>query len=376
MRSKLYSSKIAVNISRYLMAALFIFSGVAKSINPFGLSNQVGDYLVAMGLSALTPLSSIAGVMLPSVELLLGLMILMAIGRRVAAWGVILSMSFFTLLTLWIAIENPVSDCGCFGDLLKLTNWETFLKNIVLLPFAIVLFAAWRKAECSGAICIRRTVAKFALAIPASFALALYSNSTLPLIDATPFKIGVNIPEAMQPPANSSFEQHTILLYKEIVTGKVREFEIEDTTWYDDSKWEFVDSRTTSTGESSSPAISSLPIISADGDISKDLLDRDGYLAMIVVPLVEKITISELESLQKFTTFTQQRGVQTIVLTASSIGQASDRLKSLLDLDTQVFGSDYTVLKTMIQNHRGGVMLLLDGTIVGKWSMNNLPHEF
>lgn len=359
-------SPILFRISRYVMALLFIFSGVAKGINPFGLSIQLGEYFSAMGLDFLAPLAGIGAVVLPAVETLIGLMLLVGLCRRLASWAVMLFMVFFTILTLWIAIYNPVTDCGCFGDLLKISNWQTFIKNIVLLPFALVLFVTRNKAMGRAA-----HPWMWWVVIPLSLALPVYTTFTLPVLDATPFKIGVNIPEAMVAP-ESTAEYHTMVIYKNLQDGQVREFELSDTTWYDNSKWEYVDTRTTMSGQESSATIKSLPMFWDGVDVAPKVLARSGSQLIIVAPLANALSddavVDRIEKVSKSVN-------RVVILSASGFADLPLRAKNMaIENNVDVLSSDYTVLRTMIQNHRGGAILLQDGVIEDKWSMNNLPQ--
>ena len=128
----------AVNIGRLLMAATFIFSGYVKAIDPLGTQYKLADYLQAMGIGSLLPEWTllVGAVLLAALEFSLGIFLLFAIRRHLVSRIVLALMSIMTLLTLWIVIANPVKDCGCFGDAIKLTNGETLAKNIVLLVCA------------------------------------------------------------------------------------------------------------------------------------------------------------------------------------------------------------------------------------------------
>lgn len=344
-------SNVLYSISRWVMALLFIFSGVAKSINPFGLSIQLGDYFSVMGLAFLKPLAGLGGVLLPSLELLLGVMLALGLSRKIAAWGTLLSMSFFTLLTLWIALFNPVTDCGCFGDLVKLTNWETFIKNIILLPFAVVLFIGRTRYPSTGKMF-------YLAAIPLSVSLSFYSWFNLPLIDATPYKIGVNIAQSMSVPQGAEqAEVETLLLYKNIKEGTIHEFKIDDPEWQDDSKWEYVETKSKTIREGYTPPITNLPMVDVNGqDMTHDILAYDGVVTLVVTNDFDNLAIDTIDAL---------RG-RVVVLTSA-------RLPVLPPFQhAELYNSDYSVISTMIQNRNGGILILDNGTIVKKEPMRKL----
>lgn len=348
------------NISRYCLGALFIFSGVAKSINPFGLSIQLGEYFTALGLEVLRPASAVGAIAMCAAELLLGLLLVTGLWRRAAAWVTVAAMTFFTSLTLWIALENPVSDCGCFGDLLKLSNWATFWKNIAFLPFTIVL---WRGRN-------RQSEQKRAwyvwLLVPVSCFLAVYCYYGLPLLDATPFKVGVNIPAAMSIPDGAPrAEYHTTLIYRNLVSGKEREFEIDDTTWQDQSQWQFVDSKIHAITQGYEPPIKSMPMIESGMDVSSEVLGDVTPLLIFVTTEPDVLDLTLLESLVRKM---RALGGRAILLSSSQReGQSLDGLRELL--------GDYTLIRTMIQNYRGGALLIENGTIQHKWAMSQLSDK-
>lgn len=348
-----------VTVARYHLAALFILSGASKAIDPFGLSIKLGEYFSAFGLDFLRIFDDAGAIFLPSLELMVGFMLLSGISRRVASWFAFIGMSFFTLLTLWLAIANPVSDCGCFGDLVHLTNWETFFKNLIFYPFAVIVFLA-RNSQRKLNPSPLRTAVTYAVLAPVSLGLSVYCYSNLPPIDPTPFKIGVNIPHAMTVHGNDT---QTILIYKDRQTGKLHDFSIEDTTWYDSSKWEYVDTRTI--GQTTAPAIKTVPMFEGNIDRSAEILERKGYTLLFVVNDYEPKYEPDMFALAAYI---HRYGGRAVALSASQLPS------SLTENGIEPLGSDYTVLHTMIQHRTGGAILLHDGTIMDKWSMNHLPH--
>lgn len=345
--------------ARYSLAALFIFSGASKAIDTFGLSVKLGEYLSAFGLGGWQPLAPVGAILLPSVELLIGLLLLTRTTPRIAAWGVFLAMSFFTPLTLWIALTNPVSDCGCFGDLLRLSNWATFWKNLLFWPLSFVLFLN-RNAVQLPKPSIVRTVVSYLILIPLSLMLSLWSYSSLPLLDPTPFRIGVHIPSAMSVQENDA---RTLLVYRDKTNGELREFEIADTTWYDSSRWEYVDTRTI--GQSRAPEIQSLPMFDDRLDRSDEILGRRGYTLLFAVNAYDPACDSAMIALADY--IGQYNG-RSVALSAFPLPETLSRS------GIECFGSDHTLLRTLIQHRTGGALLLHDGTIIGKWAMNRLPQ--
>lgn len=347
--------------ARYLLALLFIFSGAAKAVDTFGLSIKLGEYFSAMGLGFLGVFDTAGALLLPALEMLVGFMLLGGVSRRLASWAVFLAMSFFTLLTLWIAVADPVSDCGCFGDLVKLTNWETFFKNLVFWPLSFILWRGRNEPWHNGRTpSVLRTAAVYAILIPVSLALGLYSYSYLPPVDPTPFRVGVNIPHAM---AVHDGATETILVYRDRTDGKLHDFSIEDTTWYDSSRWEYVDTKTI--GQSAAPEIKTVPMFEGNIDRSAEILERKGYTLLFVVNDYDP---AYREDMAAFAAYVLHFNGRAVALSAGNLPA------SLGESGIEAMGSDYTVLHTMVQHRTGGAILLHDGTILGKWAMNRLPQ--
>ena len=133
-------SLIIVTIARLLLALTLLFSGVAKGIDPVGGGLKMEEYLRTFGLSGLRPYATTLSLLLNSFEFTLGALLLMGFWRKITAWLALLFMGIMTLISLYLALFNPIADCGCFGDALHLTNWQTFAKNVPLLLSAIIFF--------------------------------------------------------------------------------------------------------------------------------------------------------------------------------------------------------------------------------------------
>lgn len=243
--------KLLVNVCRIVLAAALIFSGFVKAIDPLGTQYKIQDYLAALGLREAVSdwLTLGASVGLSAVEFCLGIFLLFAIHRRVVSRIALVLMSVMTLITVWLWLANPVSDCGCFGDAIKLTNGQTLLKNIVLTACAAVV--AWRPlhmmrfiSESNQWIVINYT-AIFILVVSS---WCLYD---LPMFDFRPYHIGANIPAGMEIPEGEKGPEYatTFILEKD---GERREFTLDD---YPDSTWTFVDSRSVQVSEGYVPPI-------------------------------------------------------------------------------------------------------------------------
>lgn len=183
-------------------------------------------------------------------------------------------MLFFTVLTLLSATVIPVEDCGCFGDAIRLTPWETFLKNLILLPMAVVVWWRYRpdKVFAFKPVEIVLTCLFFFL----SMALGTYCYRHLPLVDFLPYKVGVNIWQEMHASEAEAGEVETVLVYRNLETGRLREFSLEDTEWQDTTRWEWVDTRTESDSSPVRPIIGEFALHDAEGDATEELLTAPG----------------------------------------------------------------------------------------------------
>ena len=363
---------VGVNACRLLLAVVFILSGFVKAVDPLGTQYKIEDYLEAMGLERFVPdfLTLAASVLQSAVEFCLGVFLLFAIRRRLVSRLVLAVLLVMTPLTLWLAITNPISDCGCFGDAIRLTNWQTFWKNVVLLAAAIVV-ACWplkmfRFVSQSNQWIVINYTAVF---IVATSAWCLYD---LPLFDFRPYHIGANIKEGMTMPEDAEPPQYetTFILEKD---GEQREFTLDD---YPDSTWTFVDSRTVLTSEGYVPPIHdfSMSLLSdeeEDEDITESVLSRKGYTMLLISPHLDQADDSRLDLINELYEYCRQHSYPFYCLTASPKNDIS-QWRDVTGAEYPFCATDETTLKTIIRSNPG-LLLLKDGTIIRKWSHNNLP---
>lgn len=231
--------KVLANFSRIVVGLIFIFSGFVKVIDPLGSAYKFTDYFVAMNLQFLSELSLIFAILMSVAELVIGLCLLFNILPKIASWGVLLFMGVFTPLTLWLAIANPVHDCGCFGDALILTNWQTFYKNVIILILVIFIFI-YRKKFIPAYNKFFQWILGIIFLVSSSL-LSLYCLYNLPIIDFRPYHIGANIIEGMSIPEdqkNNVDVYESVFIYEK--NGVQKEFKID---MLPDSTWKFVDAK-------------------------------------------------------------------------------------------------------------------------------------
>lgn len=359
-----------VNVCRFVLAATFIFSGYVKAIDPLGTLYKLKDYAAAMSLNGLLPDWALVGVAiaLGALEFALGVFMLFAVRRHVVSHITLAFMTAMTVLTLWIFVADPVKDCGCFGDALKLTNGETLLKNIVLSACAALV--AWRPVDMARFISRSNQWIVRYYTVAYIVITSVYCLYTLPIFDFRPYHVGMNIKQGMEIPEGAEqpeFES-TFLLRK---NGETREFTLDN---YPDSTWEYVDTRTVQTKKGYEPPIHDFALTSCDTgeDITEQVLTKKGYTFLLISPRLAVADDSNFGDIDQIYEYAEENGIDFYCVTASANDEI-ERWRDLTGAEYQFCNADETTLKTMIRSNPG-LMLLKDGTIIGKWSHNALPQ--
>ena len=359
-----------VNVCRFVLAATFIFSGYVKAIDPLGTLYKLKDYAAAMSLNGLLPDWVLVGVAiaLGALEFALGVFMLFAVRRHVVSRITLAFMTAMTVLTLWIFVADPVKDCGCFGDALKLTNGETLLKNIVLIACAALV--AWRPADMARFISRSNQWIVRYYTVAYIVITSVYCLYTLPIFDFRPYHVGMNIKQGMEIPEGAEqpeFES-TFLLRK---NGETREFTLDN---YPDSTWEYVDTRTVQTKKGYEPPIHDFALTTYDTgeDITEQVLTKKGYTFLLVSPRLAVADDSNFGDIDQIYEYAEENGADFYCVTASANDEI-ERWRDLTGAEYHFCNADETTLKTMIRSNPG-LMLLKDGTIIGKWSHNTLPQ--
>ena len=363
--------KMIVNLCRIIVAVTFIFSGFVKAIDPIGTQYKLQDYLGAIGMAGILPnwtLLAVA-VFLAAIEFCIGIFLLFAIQRRLISKLTVAFMAFMTMVTVWIVVADPVKDCGCFGDALHLTNTETLIKNIVLLVCSLAIMyrplAMFRFISKSNQWIVTNYTIVFILV---SSGLSLYY---LPIFDFRPYHIGVNIPRGMEIPKGAKLPQFktTFIMEK---NGQRKEFTLDN---YPDASWKFIDSKTVQTSEGYIPPIHDFSITDNKTglDITNSVLSHKGYTFLLIAPHLETADDSNFGDIDRLYEYAQSYDIPFYCLTASTT-KAIKRWIDLTGAEYPFCITDEAVLKTIIRSNPG-LLLLKDGTIINKWSHNNLPNE-
>jgi len=357
--------KHLTQIARILAGLLFVFSGFVKGIDPMGTAFKFGDYFTAFRLGFLDELALPLSILLCLVEFITGMMLLSGSMVRLASWMAALFMAIFTPLTLVLAIFNPVSDCGCFGDAIHLTNWQTFFKNVVIT--FLVVFVFIKRDDRTGTLSVKAGL-NFTLALIFLFLLFMrYNLAYLPVIDFRPYKVGTSLPEAMAIPPGAEPDKYDIrFIYEK--EGVSKEFTLNDYP-ADDTAWKFVDQKSVLISRGYVPPIHDFTLISSEGvDMTEIVTGHQGDVVLMVARRLEKSDRKGLVKGYDLGITLREREVKFYIVTASTPGTAAGLVTGF-----DALFADETMLKTVIRSDPGFI-LLHNGTVMAKWSHHYLPR--
>ena len=369
-----YNNKKALHITgsiaRTLLALTFLFSGFVKAVDPLGTVYKIQDYLHE-GFGGIfqwaIPAAGVAAVCLIALEWLLGIAMLLNVRTQWTSWITLLFYCIMTPLTLYIAIANPVSDCGCFGDALVITNWQTFWKNIILLLLSICLVICRKAIPELFSWWMEIIITLAALGSVAG--IMGYSYTHLPQIDFRPYKVGNHIPTLMEIPDDAEVDQYEItLIYAK--DGKEQTFTLENYP-KGDPEWTFVDQKSVLIKKGYVPPIHDFEIETLEGDyITQDILESEEPVALVVMYDLTKTDTTQLEKLMHMiheyprVYFLTASGEEEIFAFAEELGWDEETTYS-----TFCF-TDPITLKTIVRANPG-VIVVQNGTIIDKYNLKN-----
>lgn len=364
-------------LARWVAGAAFVFAGFVKSVDPSGSAYKFTDYFMVMGLDFLSPAAMSLAIGQNIIELLIGLWLITGLRMKQAAWGLLLFMVFYTPLTLWIALRNPVTDCGCFGDALVITNWETFWKNLVLLALAVFIFVRRGKFPLYQSPYIEYTLSAAMVAMILGF--NLYNLRNLPILDFRPYSTGTSIPEGMMIPEGmplDEFEQFFTL--KDTATGREveipsKEYLADSNYWRAGTSWQYVSaSEPKLVKKGYEPPIHDFVFTTLEGvDVTQEMLTDTGEVILFIAHNLAKAPHPALMKTFELSEAALNNGYKVFIATASGSETIRETTR-YFPFRAPIVQADDIMLKTIIRSNPG-LVILKKGVVLGKWHYNNFP---
>ena len=356
-------------ICRFIFGLTFLFSGLVKAVDPLGTTYKISDYLDAFSLGFFSDLSLVSAFLQIILEFTIGFNLVFGIQVKKTAWIAAAFMLVMTTLTLYLAIANPVSDCGCFGDALVITNWQTFYKNLVLdaLLVLILVFASEDRPIFSN------WASYIIMLIPvlSCLGLELYCYNHLPIIDFRPYKVGNNLPSLMVIPDDAPSDEYNIsFIYEK--DGVQKEFNLENYP-AEDSTWTFVSQNSVLIKRGYVPPIHDFSVQTEDGDITDLILENEGYTFLLISSKLEKADLSRQKDINALYDYINSKNISFYCLT-SSFNDDVEAFKTTNNVKYPIGATDEITLKTIIRSNPG-LVLLKAGNVVAKWHYNDLPTK-
>lgn len=353
-------------ISRILFGIVFIFSGFVKAVDPLGSTYKFQDYFLAFNAEWMFPVALPLAILLSALEFVVGAAVLVGAKMKYASWGGLLFMLFFTPLTLYIAIADPVPDCGCFGDALIISNWETFYKNLIIL--AAIIFIFIYRSKFKPIISPKKD-----WLMPGIFAvfilfISVYSLRNLPIIDFRPWKKGAHIYEQLSP-VQEQIAEFTFV-YENPETGEQKEFAVDNLP---SDPWVYVDRKEKIIQEFIDAPITNFYIQDEYGDDYTDSYIANPDFQFIVVAYDPGRTNKKAfeKKINDFARLAEEDGVSFIALTGSTF-ESMDAFRHEVQASYPFYQSDGTALKTIIRSNPG-MLLLHNGVVLDKWHYSDIP---
>ncbi len=362
---------IVLTVLRIIFGCVFIFSGFVKLIDPLGFTYKIEDYLTAFGgfFTYFIPLALPASMLLSTLEFVIGLNMVFKVRYQLTTMVALLVMVFMTGLTLYTAIANPVSDCGCFGDAIIISNTATFIKNIFLLAIIIFLFITRKNSFPVLTPALDWTICILFFAV--GIGLSVHSYRYLPMFDFRPYKVGVNIPEAMQTPEGYPQDEYeTTFIYEK--DGVRKEFSLQNYP-KNDSTWVFVDQKSVLVSKGYEPPIHDFSMVDEYMyDVTEDILSQPEDTYLLIAYDINKASKKGLINAQKIYNRAVLSGKNFYALSASS-QEEIEQVKLDLNLSYTFYQTDPITLKTIIRSNPG-LLLIKNGTIEAKWPWRNFDE--
>ncbi|MGC4059119.1 MAG: DoxX family protein [Chitinophagaceae bacterium] len=355
---------------RIIVGVLFIFSGLIKANDPYGLSYKMNEFFEVWGMHGLMPYSLAFSVAMIGFEIIAGVAVLLGVAFRIFSFLLLLLTGFFTFLTAYVYLTDKIKECGCFGDCIKISNAETFWKDVILLAFVLILFAFRKRVP--QMFNNRITGVLMTITVILAFGIQWRTLNYLPYFDCLAYKKGTHIWTKMQPPPGSKPDVYkTIMIYEK--DGRQQEFDENNFPW-EDSTWKFVDSKSILIQKGNAdPEIKDFVLSDYEGNEQTEaILKQPGYTFFFFIRDVNKASTENIDRIQNLIRQSVLLNIPFYVLTSSGRNDANRFSEQYKLQGAQWLVMDVTVSKTAMRTNPG-LMLLRDGTIRGKWSFKTYP---
>jgi uncharacterized membrane protein YphA (DoxX/SURF4 family) len=355
--------KFLDQFARFFVGGLFIFSGLIKLNDPIGTQIKMEEYFEVFATDFgsvfhyFIPWALEIGMIMIILEIALGVAILVYYRMPTTTWVLLLLMLFFTFLTFYSAYFNKVTDCGCFGDAIKLTPWESFWKDIILMVFVLHLF--WYRKKYIPTLRTREGHAVVFGVAAISLFLGVYALRHLPFIDFRAYRIGNNIPQQMLP------GEQPIIEYTFIKNGE----DVSSTKFLSEEEGYKYKSSKVLNEEKVKPKITDYSVVGPEGE---DLTPStfQGAKLLLIMYDINKTSASNISAVRDLTKELEGK-VDCLILTSSTEEQV-ETFRHEHQLAVPFAFADATVLKTIIRSNPG-IALWKDGTVLGNWHHNDTP---
>ncbi|MBO5678785.1 MAG: DoxX family protein [Bacteroidaceae bacterium] len=362
------TKNVSINALRFTLALVFAFSGFVKAVDPMGTVYKMADYAEAFSLSLPAGLLFVGAILLITIEYVIGICLFFGLYRKFYLSLTVAFLLVMTPLTLYLALYNPVTDCGCFGDAVVLTNWQTFGKNLLLLLMAVVALLGSKHVWIFMSDRTRWLI--FVYAIVSVSLFIPYNLRHLPAIDFRPYHIGANIIDGMTVPDDAPQDEYETLFVLE-KEGQQRTFTADN---YPDSTWTFVSRENRLVSRGYVPPITDFHLATLDGDdVTWEVLEQPGYTFLVVAHDLERTNEGMLDVLNDLYDYAIVNGYAFYMLTSSS-EQATREWSEHTAAAYPYLQADEILLKTMIRSNPG-LIVLKDATVIGKWSAADMPRD-
>ena len=349
-------NKTALTICRLLVGALFIFSSFTKGVDPLGTKYKMLDYLAVYGMTWLNDFALVLAMLMILAEFLVGICLITKVLPRLAVLGATLLMLFFTFTTLFDALYDLVPDCGCFGTAIKMSNWQTFYKNLVIdAVLAPLIINNKQLKNRLGFIAQLLIGGFFAVAF---LGFEIYNYRHLPVIDFMNWKVGKQLN------AEPAEEARTYLIYRNKATGETKEYISPNYPWNDSvwmSQWEFVDQRT----EGGASYLGFTALDEDGNDVTESILNTENLL-MFTSHDLSKVTEKEWEKARAITETAGNQGY-IVIWTVANEPEYVEKLREKYDFLYEVYYADELEIKPIVR-YNPGLIWLDNGLVKEKWS--------